>query len=304
MATDQLRRACARTDDEIALIANRMRRDIIEMLGAAGTGHPGGSLSATDLMATLFFSGLLGMDPADPENPARDRFILSKGHAAPALYAVLVQLGYLPHDEILTLRQVGSRLQGHPDRHACPGVEVCTGSLGQGLSVGSGMALGLRLDAAHAGNGAEPQRVFVLLGDGEMQEGENWEAAMFAGHQHLDNLVAIVDNNNLQIDGHVTDVNTIEPVADKFRAFGWETLAVDGHDIAAIRAALEQAVAISGKPVCIVAKTVKGKGVSFMEDQVGWHGNAPSAEQTAAALAEIDAAYEALAATVQTAKEA
>ena len=304
MATDQLRRACARTDDEIALIANRMRRDIIEMLGAAGTGHPGGSLSATDLMATLFFSGLLGMDPADPENPARDRFILCKGHAAPALYAVLVQLGYLPHDEILTLRQVGSRLQGHPDRHACPGVEVCTGSLGQGLSVGSGMALGLRLDAAHAGNGAEPQRVFVLLGDGEMQEGENWEAAMFAGHQHLDNLVAIVDNNNLQIDGHVTDVNTIEPVADKFRAFGWETLAVDGHDIAAIRAALEQAVAISGKPVCIVAKTVKGKGVSFMEDQVGWHGNAPSAEQTAAALAEIDAAYEALAATVQTAKEA
>lgn len=304
MATDQLRSACARTDDEIALIANRMRRDIIEMLGAAGSGHPGGSLSATDIMATLFFSGLLGMDSADPNNPERDRFILSKGHAAPALYAILVQLGYIPHDEILTLRQVGSRLQGHPDRHACPGVEVCTGSLGQGLSVGSGMALGLRLDAAHAGNGAEPQRVFVLLGDGEMQEGENWEAAMFAGHQHLDNLVAIVDNNNLQIDGHVTDVNTIEPVADKFRAFGWETLAVDGHDIAAIRAALEQAVAISGKPVCIVAKTVKGKGVSFMEDQVGWHGNAPSAEQTAAALAEIDAAYEALAATVQTAKEA
>ena len=304
MATDALRQASARSDAEIALIANRMRHDIIEMLGAAGSGHPGGSLSATDIMATLFFSGLLGMDSADPNNPERDRFILSKGHAAPALYAILVQLGYIPHDEILTLRQVGSRLQGHPDRHACPGVEVCTGSLGQGLSVGSGMALGLRLDAAHAGNGAEPQRVFVLLGDGEMQEGENWEAAMFAGHQHLDNLVAIVDNNNLQIDGHVTDVNTIEPVADKFRAFGWETLAVDGHDIAAIRAALEQAVAISGKPVCIVAKTVKGKGVSFMEDQVSWHGNAPSAEQTAAALAEIDAAYEALAATVQTAKEA
>ena len=299
MATDQLRRACARTDDEIALIANRMRRDIIEMLGAAGTGHPGGSLSATDLMATLFFSGLLGMDPADPENPARDRFILSKGHAAPALYAVLVQLGYLPHDEILTLRQVGSRLQGHPDRHACPGVEVCTGSLGQGLSVGAGMALGLRLDAQRDGHADDPQRVFVLLGDGEMQEGQNWEAAMFAGHRHLDNLVAIVDNNNLQIDGHVTDVNTIEPVADKFQAFGWETLACDGHDVASIRAALEEAVAVSGKPVCIVAKTVKGKGVSFMEDQVSWHGNAPSAEQTAAALAEIDAAAEALAATAK-----
>lgn len=299
MATDQLRRACARTDDEIALIANRMRRDIIEMLGAAGTGHPGGSLSATDLMATLFFSGLLGMDPADPENPARDRFILSKGHAAPALYAVLVQLGYLPHDEIMTLRQVGSRLQGHPDRHACPGVEVCTGSLGQGLSVGAGMALGLRLDAQRDGHADDPQRVFVLLGDGEMQEGQNWEAAMFAGHRHLDNLVAIVDNNNLQIDGHVTDVNTIEPVADKFQAFGWETLACDGHDVASIRAALEEAVAVSGKPVCIVAKTVKGKGVSFMEDQVSWHGNAPSAEQTAAALAEIDAAAEALAATAK-----
>lgn len=297
MATDALRKASVRSDAEIALIANRMRHDIIEMLGASGSGHPGGSLSATDIIATLFYSGLLGMDPADPENPDRDRFILSKGHAAPALYAMLVQLGYLPHDEILTLRKIGSRLQGHPDRHACPGVEVCTGSLGQGLSVGSGMALGLRLDAQR--DGSEPKRVFVLLGDGEMQEGENWEAAMFAGHRHLDNLVAIVDNNNLQIDGHVTDVNTIEPVADKFRGFGWVTLAADGHDVASIRAALEEAVATAGKPVCIIAKTVKGKGVSFMEDQVGWHGNAPSAEQTAQALAEIDAAGELLAQAVK-----
>lgn len=292
MATDALRQANARSDAEIALIANRMRRDIIEMLGAAGSGHPGGSLSATDIMATLFYSGLFGMDPADPENPERDRFILSKGHAAPALYALLVQLGYIPHDEITTLRQVDSRLQGHPDRHACPGVEVCTGSLGQGLSVGSGIALGFKLDAKR--DGSEPRRVFVLLGDGEMQEGENWEAAMFAGNQELDNLVAIVDLNNLQIDGHVTDVNNIEPVADKFRAFGWETIAADGHDIASVRAALEAAVAVSGKPAVIVAKTIKGKGVSFMEDQVSWHGNAPSPEQTEVALAEIDAAYEAL----------
>lgn len=292
MATDALRQASARSDAEIALIANRMRHDIIEMLGAAGSGHPGGSLSATDIMATLFYSGLFGMDPTDPDNPERDRFILSKGHAAPALYALFVQLGYLPHDEITTLRQVGSRLQGHPDRHACPGVEVCTGSLGQGLSVGSGIALGFRLDAKR--DGSEPRRVFVLLGDGEMQEGENWEAAMFAGNQELDNLVAIVDLNNLQIDGHVTDVNNIEPVADKFRAFGWEAIAADGHDIASVRVALEAAVAVSGKPAVIVAKTIKGKGVSFMEDQVSWHGNAPSPEQTAAALAEIDAAYEAL----------
>ncbi|OUO18711.1 transketolase [Collinsella sp. An307] len=292
MATDALRQASARSDAEIALIANRMRHDIIEMLGAAGSGHPGGSLSATDIMATLFYSGLFGMDPTDPENPERDRFILSKGHAAPALYALFVQLGYLPHDEITTLRQVGSRLQGHPDRHACPGVEVCTGSLGQGLSIGSGIALGFKLDAERGGS--EPRRVFVLLGDGEMQEGENWEAAMFAGNQELDNLVAIVDLNNLQIDGHVTDVNNIEPVADKFRAFGWEAIAADGHDIASVRAALEAAVAVSGKPAVIVAKTIKGKGVSFMEDQVSWHGNAPSPEQTEVALAEIDAAYEAL----------
>ena len=292
MATDALRQASARSDAEIALIANRMRHDIIEMLGAAGSGHPGGSLSATDIMATLFYSGLLGMDPADPNNPERDRFILSKGHAAPALYALLVQLRYIPHDEITTLRQVDSRLQGHPDRHACPGVEVCTGSLGQGLSIGSGIALGFKLDAKR--DGSEPRRVFVLLGDGEMQEGENWEAAMFAGNQELDNLVAIVDLNNLQIDGHVTDVNNIEPVADKFRAFGWETIAADGHDIASVRAALEAAVAVSGKPAVIVAKTIKGKGVSFMEDQVSWHGNAPSPEQTEVALAEIDAAYEAL----------
>ena len=298
MATEQLRRACARSDEEIALIANRMRRDEIEMLAAAGSGHPGGSLSATDIMATLFFSGVMGYDPADPECAERDRFVLSKGHAAPALYAVLAQVGYLPHDELATLRKFGSRLQGHPDCHACPGVEVCTGSLGQGLSVASGMALGMKLDAAR--EGTSPRRAFVLLGDGELQEGQNWEAAMFASHKGLDNLVAIVDSNNLQIDGHVSDVCAVQPLDARFEAFGWNVIAIaDGHSVPAVRAALEAAVAHEGAPTAIICATVKGKGVSFMEDQVGWHGNAPSAEQAKAALAEIDAAGEALARAVK-----
>lgn len=294
MSTETLRSACARTDDEIALIANSMRHDIIAMLEAAGSGHPGGSLSATDVMATLFFSGVLAWDPQDSSSADRDRFVLSKGHAAPALYALLVQQGFLPHDEIVTLRHMGSRLQGHPDSNLCPGVEVGTGSLGQGTSIAAGMALGLKLDAAAAGT--DPQRVFVLTGDGELQEGQNWEAAMFAAHNKLDNLVLMLDNNNLQIDGHVTDVCSIESAAEKFRAFGWNVLTCDGHSIPAIREALTQAVEHIGAPTAIVCKTVKGKGVSFMEDQVGWHGNAPSAEQAAVALAEIDAAREQLAA--------
>ena len=298
MATDQLRSACARSDAEIALIANRMRRDEIEMLAAAGSGHPGGSLSATDILATLFFSGVLGYDPADPENPARDRFVLSKGHAAPALYAVLAQVGYLPREELVTLRQLGSRLQGHPDCHLCPGVEVCSGSLGQGLSIGSGMALGLALDAAR--EGSEPQRVFVLLGDGELQEGENWEAAMFAGHRKIDNLVAIVDSNDLQIDGHVSDVCAVQPIDEKFRAFGWNVIVLEnGHDVPAIRTALEAAVAATGAPTALICPTIKGKGVSFMEDQASWHGVAPNAEEAAQALAEIDAAAETLAAVAK-----
>ncbi|AEB06756.1 transketolase subunit A [Coriobacterium glomerans PW2] len=293
MATESLRVAHIRTDDEIALIANRMRHDIIEMIAASGTGHPGGSLSAADIMATLFFSGVMGYDPADPRNPDRDRFILSKGHAAPVLYAVLAQAGYLPKKELVSLRKLGSRLQGHPDAHCCPGVEVCTGSLGQGLSISSGVALGMRLDAAR--DGSAPQRMFVLLGDGELQEGENWEAAMFAAHRRLDNLVAIVDSNNLQIDGHVCDVCAVEPIDEKFRAFGWHVISCDGHDIAAVRVALNDAVDHEGAPVAIVCRTVKGKGVSFMEDQASWHGSAPSAEQAARALAEIDAAGEQLA---------
>ena len=299
MATETLRSACERTDDEIALIANRMRHDIIAMLEAAGTGHPGGSLSSADILATLFFSGVLGYDPADPKNPERDRFVLSKGHIAPALYALLAQVGYLPAEELKTLRKLGSRLQGHPDSNLCPGVEVGTGSLGQGLSIAAGMALGLRLDAAAAGEGTVPQRVFALLGDGELQEGMNWEAAMFAAHRDLDNLVALVDNNNLQIDGHVSDVCDVAPIGAKFEAFGWHAIHADGHSVPAIRAALAEALATEGRPSVIVFKTIKGKGVSFMEDQAKWHGNAPSAEQAAEALAEIDAVGETLAAAVK-----
>ena len=297
MATESLRDACARSDGEIALIANRMRHDIIAMLAAAGTGHPGGSLSAADIMATLYFSGVMGWDAQDPENPERDRFILSKGHVAPALYAVLAQMGYLPAEELSTLRRVGSRLQGHPDSNLCPGVEVGTGSLGQGLSIAAGIALGLRLDAER--DGRSPQRVFALTGDGELQEGSNWEAAMFAAHKRLGNLVALIDHNNLQIDGHVSDVCDIDPLDDKFRAFGWHVICCDGHDVPAIRAALTEAVADEAAPTAIIFSTVKGKGVSFMEDQASWHGNAPSAEQAAQALAEIDAAGEALAAAVK-----
>lgn len=281
-----------RGDDEIALIANHMRHDIITMLEAARTGHPGGSLSATDIMATLFFSGVLAWDPQDPKSADRDRFVLSKGHIAPALYAVLAQMGYLPAEELLTLRQLGSRLQGHPDSNLCPGVEVGTGSLGQGLSIAAGMALGLKLDAA--ADGSAPKRVFAITGDGELQEGQNWEAIMFAAHRSLDNLVVLVDNNNLQIDGHVTDVCNVAPIAEKFGAFGWRTIECDGHSVPAIRAALEEAVAHEGQPVAIIFKTIKGKGVSFMEDQASWHGCAPKPDQAAQALAEIDAVGEQL----------
>lgn len=297
MTTGQLRDAHVRTDDEIALIANHMRHDIIAMLEAAGTGHPGGSLSSADILATLYFSGVMGWDADDPKNPDRDRFVLSKGHIAPALYAVLAQAGFLSREELLTLRKLGSRLQGHPDSNICPGVEVGTGSLGQGLSIAAGIALGFKQDAAATG---EPcRRVFALTGDGELQEGQNWEALMFAGNHDLNNLVAIVDNNNLQIDGHVSDVNDVQPLAAKFEAFKWHVIQVNGHDVHAVRAALQEAVAYSAGPVVIIAKTIKGKGVSFMEDKASWHGNAPSAEQATEALAEIDAVGEQLAAAVK-----
>ena len=268
---------------DIQARATNMRVNIIKMLHEAGSGHPGGSLSAADIVATLYFGGVMNVNPDDPSDPSRDRFILCKGHAAPVLYAALAELGYIPEEELLTLRKLHSRLQGHPDSKKLPGVEACTGSLGQGLSIAAGLALGLRLNAG----GAAPQRVYALMGDGEIEEGQVWEAAMFAAHSGLDNLVAIVDNNNLQIDGDVREVVGLRAIPEKFRAFGWEVLEVDGHDVEALLEVFATAQGASGKPVCIVASTVKGKGVSFMENQAGWHGKAPNDEQAQQAIAEL-----------------
>jgi transketolase len=262
--------------------AKAIRRDIITMLHEAGSGHPGGSLSCTDIMASLYFGDVLKHDPANPKDPGRDYFILSKGHAAPALYATLAEAGYLPVEELLTLRKLGTRLQGHPDSNLLPCVEVSTGSLGQGLSIASGVAAGLKLDG-------KPNFVFTVLGDGECQEGQVWEAATFAAHEQLGNLIAIVDNNGLQIDGRITEVVECADLGEKFKAFGWDVHYVDGHDIEALIAlfaSLKQSG--EGAPKCVIARTTKGKGVSFMEDQAGWHGKAPNDEQTEQALKEIE----------------
>lgn len=269
--------------NELARIANDMRIDIVRSIASAGSGHPGGSLSCIDILAVLYFGGVLDHDPTDPGKPDRDRFILSKGHAAPALYATLAHAGYFPVEELASLRKLGSRLQGHPDSNLLPGVEVSTGSLGQGLSISAGMACGLKLDGS-------PATVFTVLGDGECQEGQVWEAAMFAAHRSLDNLVAIVDRNGLQIDGPCEDVCDLGDVRTKFEAFGWDAREVDGHDLDALRAALLEAKASrAGKPHALVARTVKGKGVSFMENSCGWHGKAPNAEQLADALDDLSA---------------
>lgn len=271
--------------DKIEARAKSMRTNIIKMLHQAGSGHPGGSLSAADIVAALYFGGVMKYSEGDPNDPERDYFILSKGHAAPVLYAVLAELGIIEESELSTLRKMHSRLQGHPDSKKLPGVEVSTGSLGQGLSIASGLALGARINAQK--NNSEKSYVFTLLGDGELEEGEVWEAAMFAAHYKLDNLVAIVDNNNLQIDGDVRDVAGLDDISAKFKSFGWQTIDVDGHNVNAIITALNAAKLIDGKPVCIIASTVKGKGVSFMENQAGWHGKAPNDEQAKEALAEL-----------------
>jgi len=263
--------------------AKEMRKNIIKMLGEAGSGHPGGSLSSADIVAVLYFHELR-LDPNRPDWPDRDRFVLSKGHAAPVLYAALAGRGFFPEAELMTLRRLGSRLQGHPDMRKAPGVEMSTGSLGQGLSAANGMALAARLDKKN-------YRVYALLGDGELDEGMVWEAAMASAHYKLDNLTAFVDHNGLQIDGPVTEVMSPEPVADKWRAFGWHVLDIDGHDLKQIIDALDEAKTIKGKPTMIVAKTVKGKGVSFMENQVGWHGTAPKPGEVEKALAELDSGY-------------
>ena len=267
---------------ELERRANDMRADIVRMIAEAGSGHPGGSLSCADILAALYFGGVLEHDPENPEWEGRDRFILAKGHAAPALYAALAQAGYIPREELATLRKLGSRLQGHPDSNQVPGVEVSTGSLGQGLSIAAGAAAGLRLDGA-------PQTVFALLGDGECQEGQVWEAAMFAAHRGLDNLVAIVDRNGLQIDGRTCDVCDPGDLGAKFAAFGWDVDEVDGHDLDALVAVLGAAKAgRDGRPHAVIARTVKGKGVPFMENEAGWHGKAPNAEQAAEALAALE----------------
>lgn len=268
------------TQTTVAGFAAEIRRQIISMLAEAGSGHPGGSLSLADIMAQLYF-GSMNINPADPGWPLRDRLVLCKGHAAPALYAALALRGYFPVGELPNLRKLGSRLQGHPDMRKLPGVDMSTGSLGQGLSAACGMALAGRLDE-------RPYFVYAILGDGETQEGQVWEAAMLAAHYKLDHLIAFLDHNKLQIDGKICDVLSPEPLADKWRAFGWRVLAIDGHDIAAIAQAIETAKQGTGQPVMIIAETVKGKGVSFMENQAGWHGNAPSAEQAAQALIELE----------------
>lgn len=268
---------------EMALLqeeAKKIRKNIVKMLGEAGSGHPGGSLSAADIVAVLYFHELR-LDPSRPDWPDRDRFVLSKGHAAPVLYAALAGRGFFPETELMTLRKWGSRLQGHPDMRKVPGVEMSTGSLGQGLAAANGMALAARLDN-------RDYRVYALLGDGELDEGMIWEAAMAAAHYKLDNLTAFVDHNGLQIDGPITQVMSPEPVADKWRAFGWHVLSIDGHDMKQIIDALDEAKATKGKPTMIVAETVKGKGVSFMENQVDWHGTAPKPDQVEIALAELE----------------
>src|SRR5688572_26554092 len=260
--------------------ATTLRKHIVEMLAEAGSGHPGGSLSAVEIVTALYFGGFLRYDAEHPEWPERDRFILSKGHGVPVQYAALAEAGFFPVSELRTLRRIDSRLQGHPVLGTAPGIEASTGSLGQGLSIGIGMALAARLDRKDC-------RVFVLLGDGECQEGQVWEAAMAAGHHAPDNLVAIVDYNKYQLDGAIEDIIDLDPLAEKWDAMNWIVREIDGHSMAAVVEALQWAVQQRG-PVCIIAHTVKGKGVSFMEGENAYHGVAPTEEELARALAELD----------------
>lgn len=264
-------------------IANVIRKDIVSMICKSKSGHPGGSLSAVEILTALYFDQM-NIDPTNPKMEDRDRFVLSKGHAAPALYATLSERGYFDKEELNHLRQIGSMLQGHPDMKKIPGVEMSTGSLGQGFSVACGMAMAAKLDNA-------PWNVYALLGDGEVQEGIIWEAAMSAAHYKLDNMIAFLDYNGLQIDGDVESVMNINPIEDKFKTFGWNVITIDGHDFDQIFAALDMAKDTVDKPTMIIAKTVKGKGVSFMENQASWHGSAPSEEQLQQALSELGGAF-------------
>lgn len=267
---------------QLKIRACKARMGIIEGVFNAKSGHPGGSLSCVDILTYLYFDHM-NIDPQDPKNEDRDRFVLSKGHAAPALYSVLALRGFFPVEELKTLRKSDSMLQGHPSVKYTPGIDMCTGSLGQGISAACGMALGAKL-------AGKSFRVFTVLGDGEIQEGQVWEAAMYASAKGLDNLVAVVDNNGLQIDGKIAEVNSPYPIAEKFKSFGWNVLEISAHSFDEIDAAFNAAAEFKGKPSVIVASSVKGKGVSFMEDQVGWHGTAPNAEQYEQAMSELNAA--------------
>lgn len=280
--------ASSMSDEELIKIANEVRKGVVIGTRAAKSGHPGGSLGSADIITFLYFEEM-NVDQSDPRRADRDRFVLSKGHCAPALYAALAERGFFPKEDLESLRHVGCHLQGHPNMNDTPGVDMSTGSLGQGISAAVGMALA----AKHWG---DTYRTFCLLGDGEIEEGQVWEAAMFAGNHNLDNLCLIVDHNGLQIDGSIEEVNSAMPITNKFEAFGFHVIELaDGNDMAQVRAAFDEARTVSGKPVCIVAETVKGKGVSFMEGQVGWHGKAPNDEQFDQAMAELEAAQAELA---------
>ncbi|NEU04507.1 transketolase [Clostridium senegalense] len=269
-----------KTLDQLQNIAKEIRKDIVTMLTESASGHPGGSLSSVEILTTLYFNEM-NIDPKNIHDPNRDRFVLSKGHAAPVLYSTLAEKGFFEKEELMSLRKTGAMLQGHPNMNYVPGVDMSTGSLGQGVSTAVGMALAGKIDE-------KSYRVYTVLGDGELQEGQVWEAAMCAAHYKLDNLTAFVDFNGLQIDGDISKVMNPNPIADKFEAFGWNVMVLeDGHDLKAIKEAIEKAKTVKGQPTMIVCKTIKGKGVSFMENQAGWHGSAPSKEQCDLALKEI-----------------
>lgn len=274
------------TNLELQKMANEVRKDIITEVHSAKSGHPGGSLSAADVFTYLYFEEM-NIDPKDPKKPDRDRFVLSKGHTAPGLYAALAERGFFPKEDLPTLRHIGSHLQGHPCMQHTPGLDMSSGSLGQGISAAVGMALSAKVFG-------DSFRVYTLLGDGELQEGQVWEASMFASAKKLDNLCVIVDNNNLQIDGTIVEVNSPYPIDEKFTAFGFHVINVNGHDFDELRAAFAEAKTVKGQPTAIIMKTVKGKGVSFMENNVAWHGSAPNDEQYAVAMADLEKVGEAL----------
>jgi hypothetical protein len=272
---------------QLAKIANEVRKNVVTALHSAKSGHPGGSLSAADMLTFLYFEEMNGLDPKNPNKLDRDRFVLSKGHAAPGLYGVLAEKGFIPKEDLTTLRKIDSYLQGHPDMKHTSGVDMSAGSLGQGISAAVGMALAGKMDNSD-------YRVYAMLGDGEIEEGQVWEAAMFAGHRKLDNMVFIVDNNNLQIDGTVEDVCSPYPIDEKFKAFNFHVVTINGHDFDQIRSALNEAKETKGMPTAIVMNTVKGKGVSFMENKVNWHGAAPNDEQYKVAMEDLEKVGEAL----------